>query len=169
MAANAERPRGETTLELLGDRELRITRTFRAPPDLVYEAWTQPELVRRWWAPRSRGVELSECTAEVRVGGRYRYVLRRGPESYGFSGEYLELLAPSRLVYTQIFDPFPDQPALITVTFEPRGAHTFMSSHERYPSAEAREGAIASGMEEGMRETMEQLDVLVQERAGRPS
>lgn len=157
----AEAPRPTTTLELRGDRELIITRSFRAPPRLVFQAWTQPEFVRRWWAPKSRGVEIVECTAQVEVGGRYRYLLRHGDAEFGFSGRYTEISPPRRLVYTQVFENFPGLEAIITVTFEERDGHTFMSSHELYPSAEARDGALASGMEEGMRETMDQLDDLV--------
>jgi len=155
----AERP--TTTLELLGDRELVITRSFRAPPHLVFEAWTKPEWVRRWWAPKSRGVEIVECTAQLEVGGRYRYLLRHGENEFGFSGRYTEISPPRRLVYTQCFEAFPGLEAIVTVTFEERDGHTFMSSHELYPSPEAREGALSSGMEDGMRETMDQLDDLV--------
>lgn len=150
-----------TTMELKADREIVISRMFRAPPKLVFEAWTNAELVRLWWAPRSRGVEMAECTADVRVGGKYRYVLRREQDTFAFSGEYSEITPPTRLVYTQSFEAFPGQSALITVTFEERGGHTQMVSRELYPSAEARDAALSSGMEEGMRETMKQLDDLV--------
>lgn len=157
----AETVRPTTTLELRGDRELIITRSFRAPPRLVFQAWTQPEFVRRWWAPKSRGVEIVECTAQVEVGGGYRYLLRHGDDQFGFSGRYTEISPPTRLVYTQVFENFPGLEAIITVTFEERDGHTFMRSHELYPSPEARDGALASGMEDGMRETMDQLDELV--------
>ena len=106
-------------------------------------------------------MEIVEWTAQVEVGGRYRYLLRRGDDQFGFSGRYTEISPPRRLVYTQVFEAFPGAEAIITVTFEDRDGHTFMSSHELYPSPEARDGALASGMEDGMRETLDQLDDLV--------
>ncbi|HET6764956.1 MAG TPA: SRPBCC family protein [Longimicrobiaceae bacterium] len=152
-----------TTMELLGDRDLVIERTFNAPPQVVFDAWTRPELVRRWWAPRSRGVSLSACDADVRPGGAYRYVLHRdGQPDFAFSGIYTEVTPPSRLVYTQVFEPMRDAgEVVVTVTFHEHEGRTRMVSHEVYPSAEVRAGALASGMEHVMRETMDQLDELV--------
>src|SRR5262245_5461509 len=111
----------QTTLQLKGDREFVIERTFNGPARIVFDAFTKPELVRRWWAPRSRGVSIVDCEASVRVGGRYRYVLNvRDTQRIAFSGTYLEVAPPSRLVYTQVFEPTaggaaPDD-AAITVT-----------------------------------------------------
>lgn len=154
-----------TTVELEGDRVVVLTRTFRAPPPLVFEAWTKPELVARWWAPKSHGVTVKSIDADVKVGGRYRYVLRHGDNEFAFSGEYLELDPPGRLVYSQIFEAYPDAPTEIVVTFEAKSGGTYMVSRETYASAEARTGALQSGMESGMRETMDQLDDLVAELA----
>ncbi len=106
---------------------------------------------------------MDVCEADVRVGGAYRYVMRRGDELIGFSGTYLELNPPTGLVYTQIFDPFPDAAVTVRITLTPMGTETLLVSHEEYPSPEAREMAISAGMEHGMRETMEQLSVLLQE------
>jgi uncharacterized protein YndB with AHSA1/START domain len=157
---SAER-RNETSLKLEGDRAIVIARTFNAPAGIVFDAWTKPELVRRWWAPKSLGVTMVSCDADVRVGGNYRYVLRpaEGPE-VAFSGEYSEITPHSRLVYTHRFEPFPDA-AVVTVTFEERDGKTHVVSHELYPSAEIRDAALSSGMEQGMRATMDQLDELV--------
>src|SRR5262249_17840819 len=149
-------------MELEGERELVITRTFRAPAHVVFDAWTKPELVSRWWAPRSRGVVVIECTAEVKPGGAYRYVLGRGAtERFAFSGKYLEIDRPKRLVYTNWFEAIPGGEVTVTVTFEEKAGATTLVAREVYPSKEAREGALASGMEPGMRETMDQLDELV--------
>jgi uncharacterized protein YndB with AHSA1/START domain len=118
--------------------------------------------VRRWWAPRSHGVEITECRADVRVGGEYRYVLGRGAEVIGFSGVYREVTPHTRLAYTQLFEPMAAAGAVaVTVTFEEAAGRTRVSSHEVYPSAMAREAAISAGMEHGMRESMDQLDELV--------
>lgn len=158
----------ETTLALPGDREIVITRTFNGPPRIVFEAWTRPDLVRRWWAPRSRGASMAACEADVRVGGSYRYVvkLERGGQ-FAFTGRYIEVAPPSRLVYTEVFEPTaggakPDDPAVVvTVTFEEQDGRTFMTSRSLCPSKDVRDAIIASGMEHGMRETMDALDALV--------
>jgi uncharacterized protein YndB with AHSA1/START domain len=162
----------ETTLSLEGDREIVITRTFNGPARIVFEAWTRPEHVRRWWAPRSRGVSLTACDADVRVGGRYRYVARldRGGE-FAFTGRYVEVAPPSRLVYTEVFEPTaagakPDDPeVVVTVSFEERDGRTHVVSRSLCPSKDVRDAIIASGMEHGMRESMDQLDALVASRA----
>jgi uncharacterized protein YndB with AHSA1/START domain len=153
-----------THMERTSDTELVMSRTFRAPAHVVFDAWTQPELVKRWWAPASHGVTVAECTAEVRAGGRYRYVLARGAdERMAFSGKYIEVLRPTRLVYTQSFEPVPGE-AVITVSFEEQGGTTKLVAHEVYPTKEALDGAIQSGMEDGAKETMDQLDELVSAR-----
>jgi uncharacterized protein YndB with AHSA1/START domain len=155
--------RNQTTMELRSDREIVITRTFDGPARIVFDAWTRPELVRRWWAPKSHGVSLSSCDADVRPGGTYRYVLsREGGEEIAFSGKYTEVTPPARLVYTQVFEPMAGAgEVVVTVTFEERDGKTHLVAHEVYPSAEVREAALASGMEHGMRETMDQLDELI--------
>ena len=156
----------QTTKELRSDREIVITRTFNGPPRIVFDAWTRPELVKRWWAPGSRGV--AECEADVRPGGRYRYVIRLdGGHVFAFSGKYIEVVPPSRLVYTEVFEPTasganPDDAGLIvTVTFDEHEGKTDMVSHSLCPSKEVRDQILASGMEQGMRQTMDQLDELV--------
>jgi uncharacterized protein YndB with AHSA1/START domain len=150
-----------TTMDRTSEKEIVIKRTLRAPPRIVFDAWTRPELVRRWWAPATRGVTMIECSADLRPGGTYRYVIGRSEsEQFAFSGTYIEITSPSRLVYTQRFEAVPGE-AVVTVSFEERDGSTLLVAHELYPSKEALDGAIASGMEEGMRETMEQLDELV--------
>jgi uncharacterized protein YndB with AHSA1/START domain len=153
----------KTSMELKGDREIVITRTFNGPAKIVFDAWTKPELVRRWWAPKSRGVSIASCDAEIRVGGTYRYVLRLDSgDEFAFSGKYTEVTPSSRLVYTQVFEPQAEAgEAIVTVTFEERDGKTYLVSHEQYPSAEWREAALGSGMEHGMREAMDQLEELV--------
>lgn len=151
-----------TQIELVGERELVITRTFRAPADVVFDAWTKPELVSRWWAPKSRGVSVLECTAEVKPGGAYRYVIGRGAaERFAFSGKYLEIDPAKRLVYTQWFEAIPGAEVTVTVTLEEKDGATTLVARELYPSKEARDSALASGMEPGIHETMDQLDELV--------
>ena len=161
-------PMHETSLTLEGDRNFVIARTFNGPARIVFDAYTRPELVARWWAPQSHGVSIVKCEADVRAGGSYRYVLRVGPEhEMAFSGQYLEVTPPTRLVFTQWFEPTAsgvqpgDQSITITVTFEERDGETHFLSRTVCPTPELRDTIIASGMESGMRETMDQLERLV--------
>ena len=155
--------KNQTTMELKGDRELVIARRFNAPPRIVFEAWTRADLVQRWWAPKSRGVSIVSAEADVRVGGAYRYVFRLDDgHEFAFSGKYSEVTPASRLVYTQIFEPMSEAGAVhVTITFAERDGKTDLLAHELYPSKEVREMVLATGMESGMRETMDQLDELV--------
>lgn len=152
-----------TTLERVSDRELVITRTFDGPARIVFDAWTKPELLKRWWAPCSLGVTLLECDADVRVGGSYRYVFGRDRESaVAFSGRYTEVAPPLRLVCTQIFEPMRDAgEAIVTARFDEQRGKTRLVLHQLYPSKQVLDATIASGMERGMRETMEQLEKLL--------
>jgi len=157
------RPVNRTTVERTSDRELVVTRTFNASARVVYDAWTRPDLLKLWWAPRSRGVTLFECEADVRVGGSYRYLFGRDrAHAMAFTGVYKEVVPPSRIVCTQIFEPMRAMgEAIVTATFEEQGGRTRLTLHQLFPSKEALDGAVASGMEEGMRETYEQLEALV--------
>ena len=148
-------------MERVSDTELVWTHTFRAPARIVFDAWTKPEFVKRWWAPKSRGVEMVQCEADVRVGGTYVYSLARGGAIIAtFSGKYLEIERPTKLVYTSLFAPFPDA-LMVTVSFEERDGLTYLVSREVYPSRKVLDGAIASGMESGALEAMENLAGLV--------
>jgi uncharacterized protein YndB with AHSA1/START domain len=150
-----------TTLELPSDTEILITRSFDAPAAIVFEAITKAEHIARWWAPKSRGAMVS-CESDLRVGGKWRNVMRAN-DGYevGFSGEYLELDPPHRIVQTEVFDPFPDAGSVITVTLTEQGERTTLTSHVRYPSKAIRDQVIASGMEHGMRESYLQLTDVV--------
>jgi uncharacterized protein YndB with AHSA1/START domain len=147
-----------TTVERTSERELIVTRTFNGPARIVFEAWTKPELLKRWWAPKSTGVSLLSCEADVRVGGRYRFELgHEASKPMAFFGRYLDVTPYSRLVWT---NDESDDGAVTTVTFEEKGGKTLLVLHELYPSKEALDGAIA-GMEDGMPETFAQLDELL--------
>src|SRR5215469_13429816 len=95
----------ETIVQRTADRELVVTRTFNAPAHIVFEAWTKPELLKRWWAPKSFGVSLFECESDLRVGGSYRYAFGRDPKNPEvFTGRYVEVDPPRRLVLTQLYE-----------------------------------------------------------------
>jgi uncharacterized protein YndB with AHSA1/START domain len=146
------------TVERKSERELLITRTFNGPARIVFEAWTKPELLKLWWAPKSTGVSLLSCEADVRVGGGYRFEFgREGSKPMAFFGRYIEVAPHSRLVWT---NEESDDGAVTTVTFEEKGGKTLLVMHELYPSKEALDRSIA-GMEGGMPETFAQLDELL--------
>jgi uncharacterized protein YndB with AHSA1/START domain len=155
--------RNETIVERTRDRELVVTRAFDAPAHIVFDAWTKPELLKRWWAPKSFGVSLFECEQDVRVGGAYRFAFGRDPKNPEvFSGRYLEVDPPSRLVLTQLYERMSDVgDVVVTATFEETQGRTRLTLHQLFPSKEALEGALASGMERGMGITLDQLDELV--------
>ena len=151
-------PMNRTNVERKSERELVITRTFNGPARIVFEAWTTPELLKLWWAPKLVGVVLISCEADVRVGGRYRFEIgREGSKPMAFFGQYLEVAPHSRLVWT---NEESDDGAVTTVTFEDKGGKTFLVMHEVYPTKEALDRAI-EGMEGGMTETFAQLDELL--------
>ena len=148
-----------TTVERKSERELIVTRTINGPARIVFEAFTKPELLKRWWAPKSTGISLLSCEADVRVGGKYRLVFGHGDSKpMAFYGRYIEVTPYSRLVWTN--DEGDDGGAVTTVTFEEKGGRTLVVMHDVYPSKEALD-AVLAGMEVGMRETLEQLDALV--------
>jgi uncharacterized protein YndB with AHSA1/START domain len=150
--------KSRTTVERKSERELVITRTFNGPARIVFEAWTKPELLKRWWAPKSTGVSLLSCEADVRVGGGYSFEFgHEALKPMAFFGRYIEVTPHSRLVWTN--DESNDG-GITTVTFEEKGDKTLLVMLELYPSKEALDSAIA-GMEGGMRETFEQLDELL--------
>jgi len=153
----------QTNVERASDCELVIRRVFRARPAIVFDAMTKPEYLRRWWAPRSLGVELYECDADVRVGGRYRYVFgKAGEPTMAFSGTYREVDPGARVVYTQVFEPMPQAgEGVITATYEPHPLGTLFVQRELFPSKQVLDGVLASGMERGMRETLDSLAELV--------
>jgi uncharacterized protein YndB with AHSA1/START domain len=149
-----------TTLERRSDRELVLTRTFEGPARLVFEAWTKPELVKRWWAPRSIGMAFVSCEMDVRSGGRYRFVFTVGDsEPVAFFGRYLEVVPNARLVWTN--EEAGENGAVTTVTFEEKGGKTRVTMSEVHPSKAACDEAAASGWDEGMREAFVQLDELL--------
>jgi uncharacterized protein YndB with AHSA1/START domain len=147
-----------TTTERKSERELVVTRTFNGPARLVFEAWTQPELFKRWWVPKSIGLTLLSCEMDVRVRGGYRLVFAGNPEPIAFFGKYLEVVPHSRLSWSN--DESPGG-AITTVTFEESSGQTRVVVHDLYPSKEALDAAIASESTGGFTEQFEQLDELL--------
>ncbi len=152
--------RRESKVERKSERELVITRTFNGPARLVFEAWTKPELLKRWWAPKSLGISFLSCEADVRTGGTYRFVFGHpgSEQPMAFFGRYIEVTPNSRIVWTNEESP---EGAVTTVTFEEQGDQTLLVLHELYPSKEALDEAIASGSTGGAGEQFDQLDAVL--------
>ena len=151
--------KNETTVERTSDREVMITRTFNAPARIVFEAWTKPELMRRWWVPKSTGMVLQSCEMDVRTGGTYRFVFPHPavPEGMAFFGRYLEVSPPTRLVWTN--EESGDAGQVSTLTLEERDGVTRAVLRELFPSKEALDAA--GGAYDAMPESFDQLDALL--------
>jgi uncharacterized protein YndB with AHSA1/START domain len=149
-----------TTVERKSERELVVTRTFNGPARIVFEAWTKPELFKRWWIPKSCGISFLSCEIDARTGGSYRLVFSHpaSKEPMAFFGRYIEVTPHSRIVWT---NEESDDGAVSTVTFEEKGGKTLLVMHDLYPSKEALDAAIASGSTSGTGETFAQLDELL--------
>ena len=143
-----------------GERQFTITRTFNAPARLVWQAWTQPEYMKRWYGNSCSTLEV--CEMDVRVGGAWRRVVRMSDgKNIGFHGVYQEINQPSRIVFTEIFEPFPDFPSVVTVTLTERDGKTYAKVVQEHQTVQARDMHIGSGMEQGMRETLDRLEAFV--------
>ena len=151
--------KNRTTVERTSDREIVVTRTINGPARIVFEAFSNAELLRRWWVPRSMGMTLLSCEVDARVGGKYRLVFDHGgPEPAAFFGTYVEVEPYSRLAWTN--DEGGEGGSVTTVTFEEKGGRTLVVLRETYPSKEALDAA-GTGAAEAMFETFDQLDELL--------
>jgi uncharacterized protein YndB with AHSA1/START domain len=154
---------GTVTVSAQGDREIVIARVFDAPRDLVFEAHTKPELLKRWFGVRS-GWTLPICEIDLRVGGAYRYVWRKESKGkdMGASGVFREIEAPERLVYTEMFDDFwYAGESLNTMLLVEQGGQTLLTITSRYELQETRDTVLKSGMERGLEESYQVLDDLL--------
>ena len=149
------------------DTEITLTRLFDAPRDLVWTAMTQPEHVRRWWGCLDERYSVPVCEIDLRVGGRWRFV-GRGPEGDypAFYGEYREIEPPERLVYTEIFEPFPDAGSLVTQLLTEDQGRTRLTVTARYDSRATRDIVLGTGMEKGAAVSYDRLADVVQTLRG---
>ena len=151
-----------TAVERKSDRELAVTRVFDAPPSMVFKAWSEAELFRQWWMPKSvTGVSLLSCDMDVRTGGKYRLEFGAGDDTMAFYGKYLDVVPNERIVWT---NEEGEEGAVTTVTFEGRDGKTLLTFHELYPSKEALEDAM-TGSAAGLPEQLDQLEELLSGRA----
>lgn len=148
----------DTAVERRSERELVVTRTFNGPAHIVFDAWTKPELLKRWWIPKSCGASFVSCEADVRTGGTYRFVFSypSAEQPMAFHGRYVEVIPNARLVWTN--EEGGEAGPVTTVTFEQRGDETLVVIVELYPSKEVLDDAMATGSISWSGEQFEQLD-----------
>jgi uncharacterized protein YndB with AHSA1/START domain len=143
------------------DQEIRLTRLFNAPRHLVFEAMTKPEHVKQWWGRLGDGYSVPVCEIDLRVGGAWRFVNKHPNGEAAFHGEYREITPPSRLVFTEIFEEFPDSVSVVTTEFSEESGKTRMTATVRYPSMDVRDMVVASGMSKGAGISYDRLEDLV--------
>ena len=151
---------GGLTITLPSDLEIVMMREFDAPRRLVFEAFTRPEHLKRWWGPRY--LTLTVCEVDLRPGGAWRFVQRTPDgQEFGFRGVYQEIVPPVRLAYTFIFEPMPEHDAVVTVVLEERNGKTTLTETTRHKTSYGRDGHLNSGMEEGSTDSFNRLDELL--------
>ena len=151
------------TVTTPSDCEIRMTRLFDAPPALVFEAMSRPEHVKRWWGCLGDGYSVPVCEIDLRVGGKWRFVNRHPKGEAAFHGEYMEIVPPRRVVFTEIFEEFPDVVSVVTSDLVEEDGKTRMTVSVVYPSRQVRDGVIASGMARGAGISYDRLEDLVVE------
>jgi uncharacterized protein YndB with AHSA1/START domain len=145
------------------DQEIRMVRVFNAPRALVFEAMTRPEHIVRWWGRLGEGYSVPVCEVDLRVGGRWRFVNRHPKGEAAFHGEYLEIDPPARVVFTEIFEEFPDSPSVVTSELVEEGRQTRLVATVRYPSQTVRDIVLGTGMANGAGISYDRLEDLVAE------
>jgi uncharacterized protein YndB with AHSA1/START domain len=144
-------------------QEIRMTRLFDAPRHLVFEAMTRPEHVKRWWGRLGDGYSVPVCEIDFRPGGRWRFVNRHPKGEAAFHGEYREIHPPSRVVFTEIFEEFPDIVSVVTAELTEESGKTRLTATVQYPSKDVRDMVMATGMSKGAGISYDRLEDLVAE------
>ena len=153
--------RNKLVITTPSDLEIAMTRDFDAPRALVFEVFTRPEHVRQWWGCLGEGYSVPVCEIDFRVGGKWRFVNRHPKGEAAFHGEYREINPPSRVVFTEIFEDFPDSISVVTSELVEENGKTRLIATVEYPSLEVRDMVIASGMSRGAGISYDRLEDLV--------
>jgi uncharacterized protein YndB with AHSA1/START domain len=145
------------------EQEICLTRLFDAPRQLVFDAMTKPEHVKRWWGRLGEGYSVPVCEIDLRIGGKWRFVNRHPQGEVAFSGEYREISPPGRLVFTETMEPHPEPGSVVTAVFTDEGGKTRLTVTARYPSLEVRDIVLGTGMARGAGLSYDRLEDLVAE------
>ncbi len=149
------------TVTLPSDTEVRMTRLFNAPRELVFEAMSKPEHIREWWGRLGDGYSVPVCEVDFRVGGKWRFVNRHPKGEAAFYGEYREIDPPARVVFTEIFEPFPDAVSVVTSQLTEEDGKTRLTVTVRHVSAQVRDMVVGSGMARGAGISYDRLEDLL--------
>lgn len=161
MAASLTANRDSFTVTTPSDCEIRMTRLFDAPRHLVFDVMSRPEHVREWWGRLGDGYSVPVCEIDFRVGGTWRFVNRHPRGEAAFHGEYREIAPPGRIVFTEIFEEFPDAVSVVTAELADEGGKTRLTATVRYPSLQIRDMVIGTGMARGAGISYDRLEDLV--------
>jgi uncharacterized protein YndB with AHSA1/START domain len=161
MATSLTANRDSFTVTTPSDQEIRMTRLFSAPRQMVFDAMTRPEHVREWWGRLGDGYSVPVCEIDFRVGGKWRFVNRHPRGEAAFHGEYREIAPPDRVVFTEIFEEFPDSVSVVTAELTEEGGKTRLTATVRYPSVEVRDMVLRTGMSTGAGISYDRLEDLV--------
>ena len=154
------------TVSTPSDREIRLTRLFDAPRHLVFEAMSKPEHIKRWWGRLGEGYSVPVCEVDLRPGGAWRFVNRHPQGEAAFHGVYRVIAPPERMVFTEIFEPFPDAESVVTVVLTDENGKTRLTLTAVYPSLEVRDTVLKSGMATGAAISYDRLEEVAKELQG---
>lgn len=163
MAVGSAANSGTFHVSTPSPQDIRLTRVFDAPRDLVFEALTRPEHIKRWWGCLGDEYSVPVCEVDLRPGGKWRFVNRHPGGDAEFYGEYQEIAPPDRLVYTEVFAPFPDSGSLVVAELSEEDGKTRMTVTATYPSSEVRDMVLKTGMEHGAALSYDRLEDLLTE------
>jgi uncharacterized protein YndB with AHSA1/START domain len=166
MAVSSAKNSDTFKVTLPSDREIRLTRLFDAPRRLVFEAMSKPEHIKRWWGCLGDGYSVPVCEVDLRRGGAWRFVSRHPKGDAEFYGVYREITPPERVVFTEIYAPFPDAESVVTAVLTEEGGQTRLTATSLYPSKEVRDMVLKTGMEKGAAISYDRLEDVAQELAG---
>jgi uncharacterized protein YndB with AHSA1/START domain len=151
------------TVTTPSDREIRMTRLFDAPRRLVFEAMSKPEHIKQWWGCLGEGYSVPVCEVDLRPGGKWRFVNRHPKGEAVFYGVYREVTPPERMVFTEIYEPFPDAESVVTAVLTEENGKTRLTANVVYPSAEVRDIVLKTGMADGAAKSYDRLEEVAQE------
>ena len=152
-----------------GDREIHMTRLFDAPRHLVFEAMTRPEHIKRWWGRLGDGYSVPVCEVDLRPGGAWKFVNRHPNGEAVFYGVYREIAPPDRVVFTEIYAPFPDAESVVDARFTDENGKTRLTVKVEYPSLDVRDAVMKSGMDKGAAISYDRLEEVAHELRARGS
>jgi uncharacterized protein YndB with AHSA1/START domain len=161
MAVSSVANSGSFAVTTPSDREIRLTRLFDAPRDLVFEAMSKPEHVKEWWGRLGDGYSVPVCEIDLRPGGKWRFVNRTPHGEVAFYGVYREIAPPDRIVFTEIFEQFPDTESVVTAVFTDEGGKTRLTATVLYPSLDVRDTVLNTGMAGGAAISYDRLEEVV--------